>query len=156
MSTNNQSIDQKHSWLTLSYARLRRAIAGFLLSSIAFILLVVVLPPSRDALNGVVTVYSWSSNEGVLSPVEFKAVIDAQAVIERRASFFDSNSTATTKGFDKCAVFDRKNWQCFRSERKYQMSEGCLSIQEPNGDVVLSGVDQVDRLTWWIRRLASF
>ena len=155
MSTREQFSDQKHGWLSLSYARLRKVLAGILLSSIALILLVVVLPPSRDAVSGVVTVYLWSSNVGVLSPIEFKAVVAGQAVIERRASLFDSSPTAITIGFDSCAVFDRKNWQCLRSERNYQMSEGHLSILEPNGDAVLNGIEQVDRLTWWIRRLTN-
>jgi hypothetical protein len=148
MSTSEQLPDLQHSWLALSYAWFRRKIFNILLLSIALILVVIVLPPSRDASNGIATVYLWSSSEGALSSIEFKAVINAQTVI-------GLSSTDRTIGFERCSVFNRKNWRCTLNEQSYGMSDGHLSVLEASGGGVLNGAEQISRLRWWIRRLVN-
>ncbi len=133
----------------------RRSLAAALLTAVAAVLLVVVLPPSRDATRGIVTVYRWSPATGAQSPIRFKAVVEAQAVIELRTERSGSAKVATSVGFDSCAVFNRRNWQCERSGQRFLMQDGRLSVVGSTGAEISTETRQVNRLTWWARRLVG-
>lgn len=139
----------------MSVAPIRRAVAATLLTAVAMFLLFVVLPPSRDATHGVVSVYFWSSADGPLPPVKFRAVVEAQAVIELRRMVDGSSRSVKAYGFERCAVFDRKNWECERPGKVYRMQKGRLAIVEQSRQAVSPEVRQVSRFTWWAHRMVS-
>jgi hypothetical protein len=147
LNIENNSTVSASSWTS-------RVGMGSALTIVAILLVIVVLPPSRDAVNGIVTVYSLDSKGESLASAKYKAVIDAQAVIEFRSPRHSSNAYATTIGFDNCAVYDRKNWRCTRSGQAYLMQKGRLSVQASKRKGASKGIYQVDRLTWWMHRLA--
>ena len=102
---------------------------GLLLVLIAFVLLFGLLPLSRDASRGIVTVYSINPTNGTsYPPAKYKAIIDAQEVVELIAGSATKGLSRTIRGFDTCAVFDRKNWQCRRAESIFVMDRGQLAV----------------------------
>lgn len=128
---------------------------GLTLVAAAFVF--VLFPVSRDATHGIVSIHLWSEPERTLYLVKYKVVIQAQSVVELRQKRDKTGSSVQTYGFKECAVFDRRNWRCERVDSEYFMRDGLLNINvtgqgyarsQPNQPV------QINRLQWWIRRLA--
>lgn len=129
------------------------------LTFVGAVLIFVVFPPCLDATRGIVSVYLWSDSEKTLYLIEYKAVIEAQSVVERRLTCVRRSCTVDTYGFTECAVFDRRNWRCRRSDVQYLMQDGDLHPSTADRHRVRSGSDQprdVSRLRWWCRRLSMF
>lgn len=132
---------------------IRRWLSALILTTIVAVFIFVILPPSRDAMNGIVTVYSYSQATGSASSIKFKAVIDAQAVIELREITIGAKKTSSTLGFDKCSIFNRTNWRCERSGNKFLMQNSNLTILNQNGDILSPETKQVSRLSYWANQL---
>jgi len=132
---------------------IRQRLYGLLLTLIAVFLIFVILPPSRDAMNGIVTVYNSNQAEGSLSPIKYKVIIDAQEVIELQTIANGTTNTYSIVGFDKCSIFNRTNWQCERSGNKFLMHDGNLTILKQNGEFLCQETKQINRLHWLFNRL---
>lgn len=137
----------------MKFESIRRSLFALILTSIAAFFIFIVLPPSRDAMNGIVTVYNFSQTTGRVTQVKYKVVIDAQAVIELHKTTGGDKNNYLTFGFDKCSVFNRTNWRCERSEHEFLMQDGNLRILKQNGELLLPKEKSVSRLRWWSNRL---
>lgn len=135
--------------------RLLRGTGTVVATGLAVFLLLVVLSMARDAHRGIVTVYSRTHGGEALSRSKFRAVLEAQAVVEQRMTLGPSSRTVSTLGFDSCTVFSRKNWRCERSGIRYLMHDGQLSIQGQGREKALPEVMMGGRLHWWEHRLSS-
>jgi len=132
---------------------IRQKLSALLLTLIAAFLIFAILPPSRDAMNGIVTVYNFNQTEGSISPIKYKAIIDAQEVIGFQANTNGAENTYSIVGFDKCLIYNRTNWQCERLGNKYLMHDSNFTILKQNGELLFPETKQVNRLHWLFNRL---
>lgn len=141
---------------TRVFKAIGKSAPGLLLLVVAVLLFFGVLPISRDAARGVVTVFSINPRDGTCyRPVKYKAIIEAQSVVEWADGSAPGESFPTTRGFEDCAVFDRKNWRCRRAELLYEMADGRLVVGDPGGPSLTSDREQVGRFRWWLHRLRN-